>query len=86
LLGLGVAQPAGRTTDAIGLRLLQRRRLQQQRSLLGLEPVDHVGAGQGMGRIWSARAHTRPGRSFRIHNDNSRYVTGVQRPGRLASP
>jgi hypothetical protein len=45
LLGLGVEQPAGldrrRNRPA---RLLQRRRLQQHRSLLGLEPVDYVAA------------------------------------------
>jgi hypothetical protein len=33
-------------------------------SLLGPEPVDHVAPRQGMGRIWSARAHAPPGRSF----------------------
>jgi hypothetical protein len=48
----GLEQPAGRTADAIG-RLLQRHRLHRHRSLLGLEPVDHVAARQGMGRIRS---------------------------------
>jgi hypothetical protein len=62
-------------------RLLQRRRLQQHRWLLGLEPVDHVGAHQSMGRIWSARAHTRSGRSFRLHSENTRCATGVRRRG-----
>jgi hypothetical protein len=62
-------------------RLLQRRRLQQHRSLLGLEPVNHVAARQGMGRIWSARAHLRPGRSFRIHSENTRCATAVRRRG-----
>jgi hypothetical protein len=40
-------------------RLLQRRRLQQHRSILGLEPVDHVAARQGLGGIWfSSCAHS----------------------------
>jgi len=62
-------------------RLLQRLRLQPHRSLPGLEPVDHAAARQRMGRIWSACAHTRPGRSFRIHSENTRCATGVRRRG-----
>jgi hypothetical protein len=58
----------------------------RSRSLLGLEPVDHVAARQGMGRIWSARAHTRPGRSFRFHSENTRCATGVRRRGRPRFP
>jgi hypothetical protein len=86
LRGLGVEQPAGLTTDAIGLRLLQRRRLQQRRSLLGAGTGRPRRCGQGMGRIWSACAHTRPGRSFRIHSEDTRCATGVQRPGRPRFP
>jgi hypothetical protein len=56
-------------------------RLQQHRSLLVLEPVDHVAARQGLGRIRSARAHARPGWSFRIHSENTRCATGVRRRG-----
>jgi hypothetical protein len=62
-------------------RLLQRRRLPHNRSHMGLEQVDHAAAGQGMGRIWSACSHTRPGWSFRIHSENTRCVTGVRRRG-----
>jgi hypothetical protein len=56
--------------------------LQQHGSLLGLEPVDHVAARQGMGRIRSARAHTRPGRSFRLHSEDTRCATSVRHRGR----
>jgi hypothetical protein len=53
LRGLGVEQrPAGLRRNRAA-RLLQRHRLQQHRSLLGLEPVDNVAARQGMGRIGS---------------------------------
>ena len=62
-------------------RLLQHSRLQQHRSLLGLEPVDHVAARQGMGRIWSTRAHIRPGRLFHVHNEDTRCATGVRGRG-----
>jgi hypothetical protein len=67
-------------------RLLQRSRWQEHRSLLGLEPVDHVAARQSMGRIWSACAHTRSGRSFRIHSENTRCATAVRRRGRPRFP
>jgi hypothetical protein len=67
-------------------RLLQRRRLQQHCTVLGLEPVDHVAARQGMGRIRSARAHTRPGRSFRLHSEDTRCATGVRGRGRPRFP
>jgi hypothetical protein len=58
----------------------------QHRSLLGLEPVDHVAARQGIRRIWSARAHARPGWSFRIHSENTRCATGARRRGRPRFP
>jgi hypothetical protein len=61
-------------------------RLQQHRPLLGLEPVDNVAARQGMARIRSARAHTRPGRSFRLHSENTRCATGVRRRGHPRFP
>jgi hypothetical protein len=41
---------------------------------------------QGMGRIWSAPAHARPGRSFRIHSENTRCATGVRRRGQPHFP
>jgi hypothetical protein len=78
------SRPDRRRNRAV--RLLQRRRLQQHRSLLGLEPVDDVVTRQGMGRIWSARAHTRTRRSFRIHSENTRCATGVRRRGRTRFP
>jgi hypothetical protein len=61
-------------------------RLQQHRSLLGLDPVDQFAVGQSMGRIRSARAHTRPGRSFHIHSENTRCATGARRRGRPLFP
>jgi hypothetical protein len=67
-------------------RLLQRRRLQQHRSLLGPEPVDNVAARQGM--VASDQLVRTPGpeRSFRLHSENTRCATGVQRPAGLAFP
>jgi hypothetical protein len=67
-------------------RLLQRRRLQQHCSLLGPEPVDHVVARQGMGRIWSACAHTRPGRSFHTHSEKTDVPQVCATAAALASP
>jgi hypothetical protein len=67
-------------------RPLQRRRLQQHRSLLGLQLVDYVAARQGMIRIRSDLAHAWPGRSFHLHSENTRCGTGVQRHGRRRFP
>jgi hypothetical protein len=39
-----------------------------------------------MGRIRSVRAHTRPGRSFHIHSEDTRCATGVRRRGRPRFP
>jgi hypothetical protein len=39
-----------------------------------------------MGRIWSARAHIRPGRSFHIHSEDTGCATGVRRRGRPRFP
>ena len=61
-------------------------RLQQHRSLLGLEPVDHVAARQGIGRIRSARAHARLGWSFRTHSEDTRCATMCDVAAGLASP
>jgi hypothetical protein len=66
-------------------RLLQRHRLQQH-PLLGLEPVDHVAARRGMGRIWSARAHARPdGRSI-FTGDDTRCAAACDTAAALTSP
>jgi hypothetical protein len=73
----------GRNRPAL---LLQRHRLRQHRSLLGLESVDHVAARQGLGRIWSTRAHTRSERSFHLHSEHARCGTGVQRRSRPHFP
>jgi hypothetical protein len=39
-----------------------------------------------MGRIWSARAHTLPGRSFPVHSEDTRCATSVRRRGRPRFP
>jgi hypothetical protein len=83
---LGLEQQAGRTADAIGLRAASAPSIAAAPLAPGLEPVDNVAARQGMGRIRSARAHARPGWSFRIHSENTRCATGVRRRGRPRFP
>jgi hypothetical protein len=87
LLGLGVEQPAGRTADAIGLGDCfnpvdcgsNARSWGLNRSTTSRRIKVRVASGP-------ARAHARPGRSFRIHSEDTRCTIGVQRRGRPHFP
>jgi hypothetical protein len=70
---LGLEQPAGRTADAIDVRArFSTIGLQQHRSLLGLEPVDHFSRRGGLkhGAHLVSLCARLPGRSFYTHSDN----------------
>ncbi len=84
--GLGMEQPAGQTSEATVLRACFSAFDRNHRSFLGLEPVDRGAARQGMGRICSARAHTRPGLSLLIHSESTRCAQACDAVAALAFP